>query len=147
VVTACSQCVKRKSRCELVTEAGCHRCVVLQTDCSLRGTVPIAGPSYSSAQSVSGESPEQVGSELQARLERIEDRLDRLLDRREHSYVQPLSEREEAIDWVTMAPDYNATGSLSSHAFKVMGRPKLNFEDPVASGIVSAIELRCVHDK
>ena len=94
-----------------------------------------------------GESPDQSGVELGSRLDRIEDRLERLLDRKEHSYIQPGPERAEVIDWNTIAPDYNATGSLASHAFKVMGRPRLSFEDPVASGIVSPIELRYIHEK
>lgn len=147
MVTACTQCVKRKSRCELVTEAGCHRCVVLQTDCSLRGTVPIAGPSRSTAQSVAGDSPETIGSELNSRLERIEDRLDKLLVGRDHNFLQPGPERGEVIDWYTMAPDYNTSGSLSSNALKIMGRPRLSFEDPVAAGIVSPIELKYIHEK
>ena len=32
---ACEACKVRKSRCELVTAAGCHRCSVLRTPCSL----------------------------------------------------------------------------------------------------------------
>ena len=32
---ACDACKVRKSRCELVTAAGCHRCSVLRTPCSL----------------------------------------------------------------------------------------------------------------
>jgi hypothetical protein len=35
---ACDACKVRKSRCELVTAAGCHRCSVLRTPCSLTVT-------------------------------------------------------------------------------------------------------------
>ena len=35
-VTACETCYERKTRCELVTELGCHRCQVLRITCSLR---------------------------------------------------------------------------------------------------------------
>jgi hypothetical protein len=34
--SACEACQHRKSRCELVTNAGCHRCVTLGTPCSFR---------------------------------------------------------------------------------------------------------------
>lgn len=36
---ACDACARRKSRCELVTAEGCHRCVVLGTGCSLAEVV------------------------------------------------------------------------------------------------------------
>jgi hypothetical protein len=35
---ACEACQTRKSRCELVTQRGCHRCAVLGTVCSLVGS-------------------------------------------------------------------------------------------------------------
>jgi hypothetical protein len=38
VTAACGACVKRKSRCELLTEEGCHRCRILGTACSLQQT-------------------------------------------------------------------------------------------------------------
>jgi len=34
-ITACETCYERKTRCELVTELGCHRCQVLRINCSL----------------------------------------------------------------------------------------------------------------
>jgi hypothetical protein len=37
ISNACDACQRRKSRCELVTDSGCHRCRVLRTQCSLAG--------------------------------------------------------------------------------------------------------------
>ena len=34
---ACDACQRRKSRCEMLDSEGCHRCMVLQTPCSLVG--------------------------------------------------------------------------------------------------------------
>lgn len=35
VAKACSACRRRKTRCEFITENGCHRCQLLKTPCSL----------------------------------------------------------------------------------------------------------------
>lgn len=37
ISNACDACQRRKSRCELVNEMGCHRCRILRTRCSLAG--------------------------------------------------------------------------------------------------------------
>jgi len=158
VVTACTQCVKRKSRCELVTDAGCHRCVVLQTDCSLRGSnigtssTPAASFVYGGASlPPSGhESPDRdrVGSEVQSRLDRIEDRLDQLLDSKPQMHTEPELQAGE-VDWAALVGNGGASQSrtISAFSYGLMGRPTVNFESPVAIGIVSPIELKFVHER
>jgi hypothetical protein len=157
VVTACTQCVKRKSRCELVTEAGCHRCVVLQTDCSLRGSnigigsTPAASFVYGGAAlPPSGrESPDRdrLGGEFHSRLDRIEDRLDQLLDSRPQLHTEPELQAGE-VDWAAiMSNGTSQSRTISAFSYGLIGRPIINFENPVAIGVVSPIELKYIHER
>ncbi|KAI5448870.1 hypothetical protein NCC49_006057 [Naganishia albida] len=87
VTAACSACVKRKSRCELLMEDGCHRCRILGTSCSLRQSA--SGDLFADQQSRSPTrenersarngkrpaEPEEQDDTLRARLEELEGRL------------------------------------------------------------------------
>jgi hypothetical protein len=59
---ACEACKVRKSRCELVTAAGCHRCSVLRTPCSL--TIIRSGIETDPAQQESLPEPSRRSSTL-----------------------------------------------------------------------------------
>lgn len=57
---ACEACKVRKSRCELVTAAGCHRCSVLRTHCSLARTGSGSDTDRKARESFSGPSRQAI---------------------------------------------------------------------------------------
>jgi hypothetical protein len=91
------------------------------------------------------ESPDRLQMEVQSRLERIEHRLDRLLEAKTPRPIEAEA-RTDSVDWTTMSfsADHNPIATFS---YGIMGRPTLKFENPIASGIVSQLELRYAHER
>jgi hypothetical protein len=176
MTTACTQCAKRKTRCDLVTEAGCHRCQVLRTDCSLKQeeVAPVPFTSTTARDriqlSVSSErelrrsyhdrlrsrspsyyeSSGRTGTSTAARLDQVESRLDRL-----DQLVSGgrLGASRPAVSSTTDEPlDWRKMGllaplSISSMAYLAMGLRQATFEDPVESGTVSRAEWTAIYER
>lgn len=146
VSNACQQCQSRKSRCELVTASGCHRCRVLGTDCSLARDEE-ADDSNQDVSPDSSHDPLKASAATELRtmrikMERMESTiasLARLLagapqPRRPDGDGQHLALPADSEEY------YMSASSRISYALQLPYRP--SFPDVVAHGLVTSAGLR-----
>lgn len=150
--------------------AGCRRCVVLKTQCSLlfQGSdVPVAHPSQLAD---ARQTPPPVNDSQ--RLQRIEEaivELSRLSKRalggqpqgkrdydqhvgankgKERAAADESSTYPVSLDWTQLALETPSHCSLARLAQICMGMPMSgSFQDPVELGILSMMEMQCVYNQ
>ena len=84
---------------------------------------------------------------MHSRLDRIEDRLDQLLDSKPSLHTEPELQAGE-VDWTAIVGnEASQSKTISAFSYGLMGRPIIHFENPVAIGVVSPIELKYIHER
>lgn len=153
--TSCDACQKRKSRCEMVTANGCHRCRTLNTKCSRAGKASGNGGSgevfddFGTEAEGSEGGPADRGSalaEIQGRTRRIEAMLGGLLAQ-SGGFGRPGPSLTEDL------PEVSSTGQSTHHAASATANRALilnrgnNLADPVSAGIITAALWEAVYSR
>lgn len=153
-------CQARKSRCELLTEHGCHRCRVLGTPCSLKqGSPHDDEPRESSAgrdESV-GERKRPAdgddGEALRYRVEALESRLQAVeshLERRSPSPLRPTARRRRRASPTT--EDETLGRTLIKYPAPYDAIPEMmgvdfgaRWCDPLANGLITEGQMQAAY--
>ncbi|KIR51584.1 hypothetical protein I315_06068 [Cryptococcus gattii Ru294] len=152
--TACVACQHRKSRCEMLTPEGCHRCRTLRTRCSfILPTASISAPEGctsrgQSAISVSLEQGQGTGLEENDILRQLDERTKRIegLLRRETGARQPpVIKKDEGLRVERLQPVAGSVGAAVHLASALCVRSGWTWIDPVESGLLSGDAFEKAH--
>jgi hypothetical protein len=168
--SACLACAKRKSRCELMTAAGCLRCRTLRTSCSRvngvwadhdgRDDSPLAyGPGNEAGPSGSGiraggqesDGPAREGMlyEIHMRSRRMERMLGGIMGHLAKGTVGPVSTlrpyRPDSEGRPASAQTVGTAADIANRALD-LHRP-LRCRDPVDAGLISLADWSCTYNE
>lgn len=157
VAFACDACQQRKSRCEMVTSAGCHRCRLLGTRCTKGGEVsrlekvlspgevsnPTSQPTESATTASVTESMAEEIRQMRLQMGRMEGILNTLASRKLAPVVRV--ETEAGHDVEAAVPGMESAEIFVNRAL-LSSRPP-DIIDPVHSGLLSVEQWSWIYDK
>lgn len=153
--TACDACQKRKSRCEMVTSKGCHRCRTLGTICSRAGGEEARRDPHADGFTGRSRSPSAVQAsssaleDLQTRTRRMEGMLSVLL-RQSGAAHAPASHtilpgRTVLSSEEVVGPNNQSSVGLANRALNL--RRMSYMRDPIALGLISDERWQMVYSE
>lgn len=152
--TACVACQHRKSRCEMLTPEGCHRCRTLRTRCSFTfPTASISAPEGctsrgQSAISVSlgqGQGVGLEGNDILRQLDERTKRIEGLLRRETGARQPPVIRKDEGLRVERLQPVAGSVGAAVHLASALCVRSGWTWIDPVESGVLSGDAFEKAH--
>lgn len=153
--TACDACQKRKSRCEMITSKGCHRCRTLGTTCSRAGgedscRVPETSGSVKRSNSPSIDQTSSFALEdLQARTRRMEGMLSLLLRQSGAPYPPASSHTQIETSGSVFQEDERANtqspAAVANRALHLRGTSFMR--DPITLGLINYEQWEAVYSE